>query len=152
MRGPARSPAVRCELYFDGASIGNPGPAGYGYVIRCGYSVLVGSGHIGEATNNVAEYTGLIEGLRRCLELGCREVAIFSDSELVIRQLRGEYRVRSGRILPLYRTALELMAKFSSVELHHLPREMNAEADRLARKAAESGGLRTGCRGFKRGK
>jgi len=70
---------VRCELYFDGASIGNPGPAGYGYVIRCGESVYKGSGYIGETTNNVAEYTGLIEGLRRCLELGCRELVIVSE-------------------------------------------------------------------------
>jgi ribonuclease HI len=132
---------VRCELYFDGASIGNPGPAGYGYVIRCRESVYKGSGYIGEATNNVAEYTGLIEGLRRCLKLGCRELVIFSDSELVVRQLRGEYRVRSQRILPLYRAALELMGRFGSVEVQHVRRELNAEADRLARKAAESGAV-----------
>jgi ribonuclease HI len=132
---------VRCELYFDGASIGNPGPAGYGYVIRCGESVYKGYGYIGEATNNVAEYTGLIEGLKRCLELGCRELVIFSDSELVVRQLRGEYRVRSRRILPLYRAALELMGRFGSVEVQHVRREANSEADRLARKAAESGAV-----------
>jgi ribonuclease HI len=143
---------VRCELYFDGASIGNPGPAGYGYVIRCGESVYKGSGYIGEATNNVAEYTGLIEGLKRCLELGCRELVIFSDSELVVRQLRGEYRVRSRRILPLYRAALELMGMFGSVEVQHVRREANSEADRLARKAAESGGLPTGSREPGRGK
>jgi ribonuclease HI len=64
---------------------------------------------------------------------------IFSDSELVVRQLRGEYRVRSRRILPLYRAALELMSMFGSVEVQHVRREANSEADRLARKAAESG-------------
>jgi ribonuclease HI len=132
---------VRCELYFDGASIGNPGPAGYGYVIRCGQFVYKGSGYIGESTNNVAEYTGLIEGLRRCLELGCRELVVFSDSELVVRQLRGEYRVRSKRILTLYKAALELMERFGSVEVQHVRRELNAEADRLARKAAETGSV-----------
>ena len=146
MRGLPRTPAVRCELYFDGASIGNPGPAGYGYVIRCGDSVYRGSGHVGEATNNVAEYTGLIEGLRKCLELGCRELTVFSDSELVVRQLRGEYKVRSLRILPLYRAAVELMGRFESVEVRHVRREMNAEADRLAREAAESGASRAGSR------
>jgi ribonuclease HI len=66
---------------------------------------------------------------------------IFSDSELVVRQLRGEYRVRSQRILPLYRAALELMGRFCSVEVQHVRRELNAEADRLARKAAESGAV-----------
>jgi len=146
LRGPLLSLAVRCELYFDGASIGNPGPAGYGYVIRCGDSVYRGFGHIGEATNNVAEYTGLLEGLRRCLELGCRELVVFSDSELVVRQLRGEYKVRSQRILPLYRAALELMGRFGSVEVRHVRREMNAEAARLAREAAESGASRAGSR------
>ncbi len=144
--------AVRCELYFDGASIGNPGPAGYGFVIRCNDSVHRGSGHIGEATNNVAEYTGLIEGLKRCLELGCRELAIFSDSELVVKQLRGEYKVRSQRIVPLYRAAVELMGRFESVEVRHVRREMNAEADRLAREAAESGAPRTGSREGGRGR
>ena len=143
---------MRCELYFDGASIGNPGPAGYGYVIRCGESVYKGYGYIGEATNNVAEYTGLIEGLKRCLELGCRELVIFSDSELVVRQLRGEYRVRSRRILPLYRAALELMSRFGSVEVQHVRRELNAEADKLARKAADSGVFPTGSREPGRGK
>ncbi len=152
MRGIQRSASVRCELYFDGASIGNPGPAGYGYVIRCGDEVYRGYGHIGETTNNVAEYTGLIEGLVKCLELGCREVAIFSDSELVVRQLKGEYRVRSRRILPLYRAASELMGRFDSVEVYHIRRELNEEADELARRAAESGALRTGSRGVQNGK
>jgi ribonuclease HI len=123
MREPTRHQSVRRELYFDGAPIGNPGPAGYGYVIRCGESVYKGSGYIGEATNNVAEYTGLIEGLKRFLELGCRDLVIFSDSELVVRQLRDEYRVRSRGILPLYRAPSELMGRFGSVEVQHVCRE-----------------------------
>jgi len=138
---------VECELYVDGASLGNPGPAGYGYVIRCEDGIHKASGHIGVTTNNVAEYRALIEGLRRCLELGCRRVRVCSDSELLVKQLRGDYRVRSRNLIALHGEALELMRSFESVEVVHVSRELNVEADRLAKSAAKTGTGETRSRG-----
>lgn len=108
-------------------------------MIRCEDGVHTGSGYVGVSTNNVAEYRALIEGLRRCLELGCKRVRVCSDSELLVRQLRGEYRVRSKNLIALHGEALELMRSFESVEVVHVSRELNEEADRLARSAARVG-------------
>jgi len=118
----------------DGAARGNPGPAGIGVHIATSDGVVVaeiGEG-IGEATNNVAEYTAVIEGLRRAAELGAKEVLLRSDSQLLINQLTGTYRVKSPHLQPLHRAVREQVQRFERIRFEHVPRELNADADRLA--------------------
>jgi ribonuclease HI len=124
-------------LSVDGASRGNPGPAAYGVVVRDAEGAVVAelSERIGDATNNVAEYAGLICGLIECLSLGGREVTIHSDSELMIRQLEGAYKVKSANLQPYHTLATRLLAKFDRVRLVRVPRSQNTEADRLANAA-----------------
>ena len=118
----------------DGASRGNPGPAGAGAQITGpDGSVLaeVAEG-LGETTNNVAEYTAVIRGLERALELGATDVLLRSDSQLLINQLTGRYRVKTPHLQPLHRRVRELGARFDTIEYEHVRRERNTEADRLA--------------------
>lgn len=118
----------------DGASRGNPGPAGAGaHITGPDGSVLaeVAEG-LGETTNNVAEYTAVIRGLERALELGATDVLLRSDSQLLINQLTGRYRVKTPHLQPLHRRVRELGARFEAIEYEHVPRERNTEADRLA--------------------
>ena len=118
----------------DGASRGNPGPSGAGAQITGpDGSVLaeVAEG-LGETTNNVAEYTAVIRGLERALELGASDVLLRSDSQLLINQLTGRYRVKTPHLQPLYRRVRELGARFDTIEYEHVRRERNTEADRLA--------------------
>lgn len=118
----------------DGASRGNPGPAGAGAQITGpDGSVLaeVAEG-LGETTNNVAEYTAVIRGLERALELGATDVLLRSDSQLLINQLTGRYRVKTPHLQPLHRRVRELGARFDAIEYEHVRRERNTEADRLA--------------------
>lgn len=125
------------SLYVDGASKGNPGPASIGVEIRDAKEqiLFVESARIGTTTNNVAEYLALLRGLIECLTLGASEVSLFSDSQLVVRQLKGEYRVRHPQIQPLFYLAQSLLKKFRSVTLTFVPREKNRAADRLANRA-----------------
>ncbi|MEN3047464.1 MAG: ribonuclease HI family protein [Candidatus Caldarchaeales archaeon] len=129
-----------CKLFIDGSSLGNPGPAGYGYAIEAMGRLTTGSGHLGKATNNAAEYEALIRGLRRCLEIGCRRVTVLTDSELLARQLKGEYRVRSPNLKRLHSEALALLGMFEAFEVRHVRREENELANRLAQEAARRGG------------
>ncbi|MGH7176552.1 MAG: ribonuclease HI family protein [Tepidisphaeraceae bacterium] len=124
-------------LEFDGGSRGNPGPAGYGVVIRAkdGTELLTYGNFIGHATNNVAEYHGLINAMRKALDLGARIVRVVGDSELVIKQMTGEYRVRNEGLRPLYAQASALAAKFDSITFKHVRRESNELADKLYNKA-----------------
>ncbi|MDP9298281.1 MAG: ribonuclease HI family protein [Actinomycetota bacterium] len=118
----------------DGAARGNPGPAGIGVHITTPDGVVVaeiGEG-IGETTNNVAEYAAAVEGLKRAAELGATEVLLRSDSQLLINQLSGVYRVKSPHLQPLHRAVREQAARFAKVRFEHVPRERNTEADRLA--------------------
>ena len=118
----------------DGASRGNPGPAGAGAQITGpDGSVLaeVAEG-LGETTNNVAEYTAVILGLERALDLGATEVLLRSDSQLLVNQLTGRYRVKTAHLQPLHRRVRELGARFDTIEYEHVRRERNTEADRLA--------------------
>jgi ribonuclease HI len=135
-------------VYFDGlCEPVNPGGiAAYGFVIyRGGERVhagrgVVGAGYLGDdVTNNVAEYTALIKALEWLIENGFsgEELVVRGDSQLVIRQLRGEYAVKSPRIAPLYARVRGLLRRFRSVELEWVPRELNAEADALSRAAYE---------------
>jgi len=130
---------VRARLYFDGASRGNPGEAGTGFLIldSRGKELERGGRYLGQATNNVAEYSALIDGLSRALELGVDDIEIFSDSELVVLQLKGEYRVKSPKLKPLHEKATSLLSRFSSFKIIHVGRENNREADRLANEAID---------------
>jgi ribonuclease HI len=118
----------------DGAARGNPGPAGAGSQITTpdGEVVAEIAEGLGETTNNVAEYTAVILGLEQAQELGATEVLLRSDSQLLINQINGVYRVRTPHLQPLHRRVRKLAAGFGSIRFEHVPRERNTEADRLA--------------------
>lgn len=126
-------------LEFDGGSRGNPGPAGIGVVLRAAdRTPLVTLGRfIGRATNNVAEYSALITALEKARELGARRIHIRGDSELVIKQMLGEYRTKHPDLQPLNREAQSLAAQFEQVTFEHNLREKNALADKLANLAMD---------------
>jgi len=142
--GGAPSPDVdvsggAVDVYCDGASRGNPGPAGLGVVVRTpdGREVAAWGDRLGRATNNVAEYMACIAGLRRTRELGAQAVRVLSDSELLVRQITGRYRVRNAALQPLHAQVMDLLGSFESWEAVHIPREQNTQADRLATQAAK---------------
>lgn len=137
--GDGGAPAVRLKIFSDGAARGNPGPAGAGAVILSpdGATVARLGRYLGEATNNCAEYNGLLLGLRRALELGATEVEVYADSQLVIRQLAGQYRVRNEALRPLFDEALWLLKRFRKHSLHHIPRERNGAADEMSNRAID---------------
>jgi ribonuclease HI len=118
----------------DGAARGNPGPAGAGAQITTSGGEVVAeiAEGLGETTNNVAEYTAAIRGLERAEELGGTDVLLRSDSQLLINQLTGVYRVKTPHLQPLHRRVRQLAARFDSIRFEHVPRERNTEADRLA--------------------
>ncbi|ADU52154.1 ribonuclease H [Thermaerobacter marianensis DSM 12885] len=132
------------RLHTDGAARGNPGPAGIGVVLidPRGQVAERVARFIGTATNNVAEYTALITGLQRALEHGARRLEVYSDSELMVRQLNGQYRVKNDGLKPLYRQVLDLVARFDAVRFVHVPRERNKDADRLANQGIDDAGER----------
>jgi len=121
-------------LNFDGGSRGNPGPAGIGVVVTAsdGTPLVTLGRFLGTATNNVAEYTALIVGLEQLSKLGATHIVIRGDSELIIKQMRGEYRVKNPGLRPLYEKAQSLVGKFESVKFEHNFRESNELADKLA--------------------
>jgi ribonuclease HI len=123
----------------DGAARGNPGPAGIGVHITNEDGSLVAeiARGIGEATNNVAEYTAAIEGLSLAQELGARAVTLRSDSLLLVNQLTGRYRVKTPHLQPLHRRVRGLAAGFERISFEHVPRERNREADRLANEGVD---------------
>jgi ribonuclease HI len=131
---------VKARLHTDGGSRGNPGPAAYGFVLETeDGTVLAAEGAvIGIATNNVAEYSGLIAGLRRAVELAVPEVEVVSDSELMVKQLRGEYRVKNEALRELFAEATRLARQLSRVEYRHVRRAHNELADRLVNEALDS--------------
>ena len=124
-------------IYSDGGSRGNPGPAGIGVVILDDKKKKIKEiyKYIGEATNNVAEYSALISGLEEVANLGGNEVVIHMDSELAIKQLSGEYKVKDAGIRELFEKALNILKKFNSFEVKHIERAKNKEADKLVNKA-----------------
>lgn len=125
------------EFFIDGASQGNPGPSGVGVVvIRDGETVKSISEYIGETTNNVAEYTALLYALQEALLQRAENITINTDSQLLYRQLRKEYRVKHPNITPLYRQAVRLIEGFQEVTLRHIPREQNSQADKLSKMGA----------------
>jgi probable phosphoglycerate mutase len=122
------------RAYIDGGARGNPGPAGYGVRIEDPDGTLLAELHggIGIATNNVAEYNGLLAALRWAVEHGHRTVQIRADSELLVKQMRGEYRVKHPGLQPLAARARLLSAQLGDVTFQHVRRELNKEADRLS--------------------
>ncbi len=126
--------AGRFRLYTDGAARGNPGEAGAGFCLFDPQGrELFGHGcYLGQCTNNVAEYRALELGLTKALELGIQDLEICLDSELVVKQLRGEYRVKNAGLQPLYQRVRQLLGQLASWQLRHVPRRDNARADELA--------------------
>jgi len=124
----------RLIIYSDGASQGNPGRAAIGAVIQDERGEVVSriSQSIGYATNNQAEYRAIIAALEEAVRLGAGEVDIKSDSELVVKQLKGRYRVKKATLRPLYQEVVKLIGSLEAFTITHIPREQNREADRLA--------------------
>ncbi len=139
---PSPGPSERPDhliLYTDGGASGNPGPAGAAALVKDdqGVTLLERVRAFGPATNNVAEYQAVILGLELAATLRPRRLTIRSDSELLVRQLVGQYAVKSSHLKPLHRQVKALLEPFEAVEIEHIPRRENAEADKLAKKAVE---------------
>lgn len=127
------------QLYTDGGARGNPGPAAFAFLIYDGEKKLYESkGKLGKTTNNVAEYTAVLEGLRKCKEFG-DEVEVFSDSELVVKQLNGEYKVKKAHLKKLHYKVEQLESGFKEVSYSHRRREneMQKLADKLVNEALD---------------
>jgi ribonuclease HI len=126
-------------LYCDGASRGNPGRASYGFVLLDGFGELVTQAGkaIGIATNNHAEYSGLVAGLEAAVAAGVMEIEVRLDSLLLVKQVNGDYRVRSAGLKPLHRQAVGLLTRFVHARVVHVPREQNTRADALANAALD---------------
>ena len=125
-------------LNIDGAARGNPGPAGAGVVIRAGGKIFEEFGeYLGETTNNQAEYRALVLALRQARQWGVREVEVLSDSELLVKQMIGEYRVKNPELKILYQEAVDLKRGFERFSIRHVPRAENAAADRMANRAID---------------
>lgn len=126
------------DIYVDGASKNNPGPAGIGVIICRGEEVVKNiSSFLGEATNNIAEYTALIRALEGANKLGIRNIRVSTDSQLLYRQLRRQYKVKNPNIKVLFEKALMLIRHFDYFDIRHIPRTQNKGADRLANIAIE---------------
>ena len=134
---------MRAVLNVDGGSRGNPGPAGAGALIRSKDGNILAEEHefIGNATNNVAEYRALLLGLDKALEIGIDDIEIVNDSELVARQIRGEYKVKHVDLKPLFYESLAKLERFKSWSIRNVPRDENSDADALANQAIDSGAV-----------
>lgn len=124
--------------FVDGGARGNPGPAGAGGVLTGAKPFFI-SEYLGETTNNVAEYTALILLLRKAVELGYDELEIFADSELMVRQIGGQYKVKDAKLKELFAQAKEQIAKLKNFSLTHVRREQNKDADKLVNEAIDRG-------------
>ncbi|HWG58441.1 MAG TPA: reverse transcriptase-like protein [Candidatus Acidoferrales bacterium] len=140
------SPAGVHTAYIDGASRGNPGPAAYAVLVRDpeGKTVFEMGKKFGRDTNNVAEYYGLLAALDYATSHGIRSLRIRSDSELLVRQMQGRYKVKSPGLKPLHERASRLARQISYFTIEHVPREMNREADALANAVLDSAGASSG--------
>jgi ribonuclease HI len=134
---PARP--LRTRLFTDGAARGNPGPAGAGAVIvnAQGHIVAKVGKFLGDETNNVAEYMGLIIGLKRAKAMGIKELDVLADSELMVKQINGDYAVKAEHLKPLFDEAKALFKAFGEIEIRHIPREENGAADAMSNRAID---------------
>ena len=126
-------------IYTDGGSRGNPGPAAYAYVIkRPGEPDIEEMGYLGNTTNNIAEYTGLVKALEHAREMGGRTLLINSDSELMVKQMNGQYKVKNEGLRALYQQATSLRKHFDSTTIKHIYRDQNSQADALCNEAMDN--------------
>jgi ribonuclease HI len=134
---------TRFVLRTDGGARGNPGPAASAFVLESpsGDVVSCGGRFLGTTTNNVAEYEALLWGLRVAVQQNARPLTVYSDSELMVRQLEGRYRVKNEGLKPLYDEARRLIARVGDVRVVHVRREDNKEADRLCNEAMDCRGV-----------
>jgi ribonuclease HI len=126
----------RAVFYSDGASKGNPGRAGIGVYLEYGGDHFEVSEYIGIQTNNVAEYAALVRGLEEARRLKAEEVNAYLDSELLVKQIKGQYRVKNKGLLPYYERAVSLIRSFNKFSISHVPRDRNKKADQLSKAAA----------------
>ncbi len=136
------TPRSELVIYCDGGARGNPGPAAIGAVVLDPSTdpptrLATVSERIGVATNNVAEYRALVAALEAAREFPARRVRVRADSQLIVRQLEGRYRVKQAHLRPYYERARELLSEYEDVELTHVPREQNTEADALVNAALD---------------
>ncbi len=126
-------------IYVDGAARGNPGPAAIAAIIKDeqGKTITSISRRIGTTTNNQAEYRAVIAALEEAVKLGAKQVDVNSDSELVVKQINGKYRVKKATLKPLYQQVKRLQGLLEGFTITHIPREQNIEADKLANKALD---------------
>jgi ribonuclease HI len=131
---------VKVVVHVDGGSRGNPGPAAAASVVSDGEGTVLDEAAeaIGIATNNVAEYRGVLLGLQRALEMGATEVEVVNDSELIARQINGEYKVKHADMKPLHRAATEVLDGFDAWTVRTVPRAQNAHADALVNQALDA--------------
>ena len=134
MTSPA-APSARA--WIDGASRGNPGEAGFGVLFQTDRDADEIVGYLGQATNNVAEYAALIAVLTLAAERGVKKLVVYSDSQLLVRQVNGAYRVKAPHLVPIFLQALKLRQRIPDVTIEHVAREENKEADRLANQAID---------------
>lgn len=128
------------KIFTDGGARGNPGPAGTGFVIWDDDELVYRGGeYLGETTNNVAEYTAVIHALEKAKTLGGQKIALYLDSELVVKQLQQKYKVKNPDLAKLFVKVWNLMQQFSQVTFTHVPREQNTEADRQVNLAIDRG-------------
>ncbi len=127
------------RIFTDGASRGNPGEAGIGVLVEdsSGNRLREIRRYLGKATNNQAEYTALLIGLQVCREMGAEDISVFADSELLVKQMKGEYKVKHPLLLPLYTEAKKLTSGLKKFRISHIPRAQNAHADALANEAID---------------
>ena len=128
-------------VHIDGGSRGNPGPAAAGFTLTdsAGTQLQAKAFFLGQATNNVAEYTSLVKALEAAKQIGAEQLTVFSDSELLVRQINGQYKVKSELIRPFFRQAISLLAEFKNWRVQHITREKNEEADKLVNQALNLG-------------
>lgn len=141
MTGTDQNSPSTAVLSVDGAARGNPGQAGAGMVLQTTDGSIHRFGeYLGEATNNVAEYRALLKGMQKAAQLGIRKLLVRSDSELIVKQLNGQYKVKSPHLQDLYFTAIKAISSFDKVTFTHVPREENKDADRMANLAIDAKG------------
>ena len=135
---PGADPILRITAFIDGASRGNPGPAGFGVFMKKEDGEIIEiCGYLGTTTNNVAEYAGLLEALAVAQSEGATEVEVISDSLLLVQQMLGNYRVKHPNLIPLYEEARAMLRHFRRFTIRHTLRAGNKEADRLANLAVD---------------
>ena len=127
--------------HIDGASRGNPGPAAAGFTLAdsAGTQLLAKAFFLGQATNNIAEYTSLVKALEAAKQIGAEQLMVFSDSKLLVNQINGQYKVKSEQIRPLFQQAVNLLGEFTNWKVQHITREKNKEADKLVNQALNLG-------------